>query len=244
MSDEMSSKNSNNSDIEVIGPEDLEESPPPTDVTENESDQATTATEATSEIPSQAANDGDKLEESIGEVKDEEEVSVPVAAKNDDDDPPIEVMAPPPPAAAEPAAAAPAVDLEDLTPAVRPVVTAARPAATLEEVEDDDEEDDDDIDETLVERLVGLTEMFPDFVRSGTVSLVTGSVSLSKWSYSMSRTISWIVFSSAALLFMPVMIETERLQIQDQQKAQKSQILLGPGAAASGGGPSIGPPPI
>ena len=31
MSDEMSSKNSNNSDIEVIGPEDLEESPPPQD---------------------------------------------------------------------------------------------------------------------------------------------------------------------------------------------------------------------
>merc|ERR1719410_2096709 len=114
--------------------------------------------------------------------------------------------------------------------AVRPSVTVERPAATLEEV-DDDEEDDDDIDETLVERLVGLTEMFPDFVRSGTVSLVTGSVSLSKWSYSMSRTISWIVFSSAVLLFMPVMIETERLQIQDQQKAQKSQILLGPGAA-------------
>ena len=34
MSDEMSSKNSNNSDIEVIGPEDLEESPPPQDDTE------------------------------------------------------------------------------------------------------------------------------------------------------------------------------------------------------------------
>ena len=33
MSDEMSSKNSNNSDIEVIGPEDLEESPPPQDNT-------------------------------------------------------------------------------------------------------------------------------------------------------------------------------------------------------------------
>ena len=34
MADEMSSKNSNNSDIEVIGPEDLEESPPPQDKTE------------------------------------------------------------------------------------------------------------------------------------------------------------------------------------------------------------------
>ena len=28
---------------------------------------------------------------------------------------------------------------------------------------------------------------------------------------------------------MPVMIETERLQLQDAQKAQKNQILLGPG---------------
>ena len=167
------------------------------------------------------------MEESIGEVKEVESdnVSAGAAAIKDDDDPPIEVMGAPAPAPAEPAVAAPAVDLEDLGPAARPVVTAARP----EVEEDDDEEDDDDIDETLVERLVGLTEMFPDFVRSGTVGLVNGSVSLSKWSYSMSRTVSWIVFSSAALLFMPVMIETERLQIQDQQKAQKSQILLGPG---------------
>ena len=52
------------------------------------------------------------------------------------------------------------------------MVTAARPAATLEEVGDEDEEDEEDIDETLMERLVGLTEMFPDFVTNGTVSLV------------------------------------------------------------------------
>ena len=45
----------------------------------------------------------------------------------------------------------------------------------------------------------------------------------------MGRTVSFIVFSSAALLFMPIMIETERLQIQDQQKAQKTQMLLGAG---------------
>ena len=45
----------------------------------------------------------------------------------------------------------------------------------------------------------------------------------------MSRTVSWIVFSSAALLFMPIMIETERLQIQDQEKAKKNHLLLGAG---------------
>jgi hypothetical protein len=40
------------------------------------------------------------------------------------------------------------------------------------------------------------------------------------------------------------MIETERLAFQDQQKQQKTQMLLGPGVAASGGGPALGPPPI
>jgi len=142
-------------------------------------------------------------------------------------------------AAPEPAPAAPAPRPQVV--AVRPTVTAERPAATLEEV--DDEEDDDDIDETLAERLVGLTEMFPDFVRNGSVSLVKGSWSLTQSCYSLARAASWVVFSSATILFMPVMIESERLQLQDQQKAQKNQILLGPGAAVSGG-PSLGPPPI
>ena len=49
MSDEMSSKNSNNSDIEVIGPEDLEESPPPQDNTEPGSEAAGDTAEAAPE---------------------------------------------------------------------------------------------------------------------------------------------------------------------------------------------------
>jgi len=225
MADEMSSKNSNNSDIEVIGPEDLEESPPPQDTTEEASGES-----KEEEAPNATSEGGDNVE-AVGEIKEE---TPAVAATDDDDDPPIEVMG-------GQEAAAPAVAAAE-EPA-RPLVTADRPAASLQEVEDDDEEDDDDIDETVMERLVGLTEMFPEFVRNGTVKLVSGSWGLTKWSYSMSKSVSWIVFSSAALLFMPVMIETERLQMQDQQRAQKNQILLGAGTATSGA-PSIGPPPI
>ena len=62
--------------------------------------------------------------------------------------------------------------------------------------------------------------------------LLTGSLSLTKSCYSLGRAVGWVVFSSSALLFMPVMLETERLQLQDQQKAQKNQILLGPGEQA------------
>jgi len=52
-------------------------------------------------------------------------------------------------------------------------------------------QDEDDIDETIIERLVGLTEMFPESLRRGAVSLVANSVALSKWAYSTSRTVSW-----------------------------------------------------
>merc|ERR1711971_1184127 len=154
-------------------------------------------------------------------------------------------IAPAPVAAAEPAAA-PAPEPAAASPprppvvASRPQITPARPAATLEE---EDDEEDDDFDETLSERLIGLTEMFPQFVRTGSVKVVSGSWSLSKASFSFAKSAAWVVFSTATILFMPVMIETERLQLIDAQKAQKNQILLGPGVAQSGG-PSLGPPPI
>lgn len=252
MTDDMSSKNSNNSDIEVINPEDLEESPPPSDVKEKvEVEVEDLKSDVSVEVQEQKTEEevvtsvGDAAPpapasvETIGNVEDVA-AAPPPATNDDDDDPPIEVMPQPPPPA--PAPVEPELDLQPAA-VVRPVVTSSRPAATLEEVEDDDEEDDDDIDETLVERLVGLTEMFPDFMRKGAMSMVKNSWSLTKWSYSMSRSVTWIVFSSAGMLFMPVMIETERLQIQDQQKAQKNQMLFGTGGTG-GGAPSIGPPPI
>lgn len=111
-----------------------------------------------------------------------------------------------------------------------------------DEEESEEEEDEDDIDETLGERLVGLAEMFPESLRRGTCSLLSNSVSLAKWSYSMSRTISWIVFSSSVTLFLPIMIETERMGIEEAQKQQQRQILLGPGAAVSAGANAPLPP--
>lgn len=207
-----------NSDIEVIGPEDLEESeqsPPPQDIKEEEKT-----------ADNEVAVEEKKVTEVTGESV--ETVETPAVSKQEeDDDPPLEDLAAPAPAPVP--APAPSIDLDDLLGPARPVMSVARPTATLEEVSDDEEEDDDDLDETIAERLLGLTEMFPDFVRSGTVGLVKGSLGLTKSCYAMSRTASWIIFSSAALLFMPIMIETERLQLQDQQKAQKTQMLLGPG---------------
>ena len=46
--------------------------------------------------------------------------------------------------------------------------------------------------------------MFPESLRSVTVSLVESSCSLTKSGYSFSRSAAWVIFSTATLLFMPV----------------------------------------
>ncbi|XP_013784929.1 mitochondrial import receptor subunit TOM22 homolog [Limulus polyphemus] len=95
--------------------------------------------------------------------------------------------------------------------------------------------DEEDLDETLGERLWALTEMFPESLRNATSSLITGSAISVKWAYGFSRSVFWIVFSSSVILMAPVMFESERMQLEEMQKQQQRQILLGPSAAVSSG---------
>lgn len=107
------------------------------------------------------------------------------------------------------------------------------------EDEDDDSDEEDYDDETILERILGLAEMFPESVRVGACTVASGSLASLKWAYSLSRSASWIMFSSSAILFMPIMIETERMGMEEMQKQQQRQILLGPGAAVSGNAPPM-----
>merc|ERR1712135_205959 len=120
------------------------------------------------------------------------------------------------------------------------------PGRILSMAQEEEEDDDDDIDETILERLIGLGEMFPASVQNMTSKLIFGSISSVKGLYSFARSASWIVFSTSAILFAPIIFEVERAQMEEMQKQQQRQILLGPGAALSGGGhPGMGmaPPP-
>lgn len=89
--------------------------------------------------------------------------------------------------------------------------------------------------------------MFPEWVRTGSVSLVSNTKGAVEWSYSFSRSALWFLASSAVVLVMPVLFEIERSGVEEQQKQQQRQILLGPGAAgltpSPAGGLSLPPPP-
>ncbi|KAJ8955153.1 hypothetical protein NQ318_009046 [Aromia moschata] len=104
--------------------------------------------------------------------------------------------------------------------------------------------DDDEPDETLAERLWGLTEMFPESVRNVTHATVVSTQAGLKFAYSFSRSALWIVFSTSIILFAPVIFEVERAQMEELQKNQQKQLLLGPNSAISGGVPPPIMPPM
>ena len=81
-------------------------------------------------------------------------------------------------------------------------------------------------DETLSERLIGLTEMFPESVRHAAGSAIYYSWSGTKWMYNASRIAAWVAASSAAILFFPVMFENERHQMEEQQLLQQRQVSV------------------
>uniref|UniRef100_G3MTR2 Mitochondrial import receptor subunit TOM22 homolog n=2 Tax=Amblyomma TaxID=6942 RepID=G3MTR2_AMBMU len=105
-------------------------------------------------------------------------------------------------------------------------------------------DDDFDLDETLSERLWGLTEMFHPKVRQGVYDLLHFSWGSVRGLYGFGRSAMWVVFSSSVILFAPVIFELERLQMDELNRQQQRQILLGPSAAVSGGAPPGMMPPM
>ncbi|VFV24058.1 protein chibby homolog 1-like [Lynx pardinus] len=99
----------------------------------------------------------------------------------------------------------------------------------------------DMLDETLSERLWGLTEMFPERVRSAAGATFDLSVFVAQKMYRFSRAALWIGTTSFMILVLPVVFETEKLQMEQQQQLQQRQILLGPNTGLSGGMPGALP---
>jgi import receptor subunit TOM22 len=126
--------------------------------------------------------------------------------------------------------------LESLSSSNKSLATADRKDSKVMRAEiDDDDIDDEDLDETFSERLWGLTEMFPEGVRNVTSAVVSATCAGIKGFYGLSRVITWCVFSSSAILFAPLIFEVERAQVEEMQRTQQKQVLLGPSSAMSGG---------
>ncbi|CAO1387537.1 unnamed protein product [Diamesa hyperborea] len=88
-------------------------------------------------------------------------------------------------------------------------------------------------DESLSERLWGLTEMFPECVRKASATISDAAVCGTVQIYKFSCNASWIFFTSSMILFAPIIFETERAQMEEMQRSQQKQVLLGPGPTSN-----------
>ncbi|KAG5680774.1 hypothetical protein PVAND_010261 [Polypedilum vanderplanki] len=119
------------------------------------------------------------------------------------------------------------------------IVEPNKELALPESIEDDYE---DEPDETFIERIIGLTEMFPEPIRDLTENIFTLTEKGVSSFYKFACSASWIFFTSSMILFAPVIFETERAQMEQMQKSQQNQMLLGPGHGSLTSGPGNAPP--
>lgn len=79
-------------------------------------------------------------------------------------------------------------------------------------------------DETILERIYGLNEMFPRPLKLAAVS----TVSLIRSAFSTAKKVTWFTFSTASILILPLSLEIERQQYYEQIERQERNIILGP----------------
>jgi mitochondrial import receptor subunit TOM22 len=80
--------------------------------------------------------------------------------------------------------------------------------------------------------------MFPEPVRNFSEFCVDFTSKSVVNIYKFACNSSWIFFTSSMILFAPVIFETERANMEEMQKSQQKQVLLGTGAGIGA------PPPI
>ncbi|KRY92974.1 UNC93-like protein MFSD11 [Trichinella pseudospiralis] len=96
-----------------------------------------------------------------------------------------------------------------------------------------------DVEETVAERLIGLTEMLPESVQKAIFTVCSTASELGQKLFVFTRSAMWIAASSAMILILPVMFEKDRADFQQMHLQQQNQILFGPGAAAAYSGPAV-----
>lgn len=112
----------------------------------------------------------------------------------------------------------------------------------VERVPKKEADDEEYVEETVIERLIGLTEMFPDPVRNASYSILSNTFPLIRKSYNFTRNYGWIIISSFAILVVPVSLEKERCEAQ---RELNRQMLLGGGDTSAGPkGLSLAPAPV
>ncbi|XP_063677785.1 mitochondrial import receptor subunit TOM22 homolog [Bolinopsis microptera] len=102
----------------------------------------------------------------------------------------------------------------------------AAPPAMIEDVDDLDLIPDEELEETYLERIIGLREMFPRSARTGGAFVATTTKTSSLWLYHFIKSAIWITTTSAIIMALPVAIEITQIQAADDMKKVRQEKLF------------------
>ncbi|UJR27266.1 hypothetical protein I4U23_008561 [Adineta vaga] len=106
----------------------------------------------------------------------------------------------------------------------RQMHTSTASIPTIRNVHREDSEEFED--ETFMERIYGLTEMFPNWFHR----FIQNSYQYSKSIGTFMKKSIWFCSSSFLVLILPILVQKEFSQVAEMQAAQTREILLGPSA--------------
>ncbi|CAF1395797.1 unnamed protein product [Rotaria sp. Silwood1] len=118
-------------------------------------------------------------------------------------------------------------------------ITRTNPSVVTSSIETTtvDENHDDDLlleDETILERIIALKEMFPESIQNTVGTVKRTVINTSKFAYNKGRSAAWWITSTMCVLVFPILIQKELLQVAEQISREQRSILLGPQAATGG----------
>ncbi|XP_049849471.1 mitochondrial import receptor subunit TOM22 homolog isoform X3 [Schistocerca gregaria] len=93
--------------------------------------------------------------------------------------------------------------------------------ADIEEYEKDEPETIEDGNQSLIQKLWLL---FPESFRNVSYVVFTQTCNAFKAFYNFGRTATWLFFSTSILIFIPVILEVERAEIENEQRRHQSQL--------------------
>jgi len=99
--------------------------------------------------------------------------------------------------------------------------------------DDADNDFDNEPDETIGERLWGLTEMFPESLKNFAVRLTGSATQGVKTFVNISRQATWVVLSSAIILATPLYVAENMEAWQEIKTAEREKTLFGYGNAVA-----------
>merc|ERR1739848_593656 len=90
---------------------------------------------------------------------------------------------------------------------------------------------EDSVSETLTERVIGLSEVVPCKVRSGTVWAFDKGLTMGAWSWAKAKSATWFACATFVMGAMPMIMVGERMAMK-----QKKNKLMGMGHPSGGYG--------